>query len=463
MKSFHRLFVTFLFLAVVLAMGHVIWRRSGVPPKRPAPPPANEEDVTQVVPPKSHGAGVPKRVLPAFEEWIVSTRITQEFRARIEGEDVDVTRATWRVSGPPEQVQHVSVSRDASGVTSRFTFRRYGRMPGDYRITCTFSGKAATYEPVSWSLTLDACTYYAAYGRKVNPDELGAMVFIKGGRFVMGAPSVPSNSHDSFLLGYDKVAKPAHEVQIDSFHIGKYPVTVIEFCRFLNDRGNPDSRYWVMNHAFIRKDDETDVYIPKGNRQFYRVAGATWFGAVEYCRWLAQRTGKPYRLPTEAEWEYTARGPKGRRYPWGETDPIVNGRSTNPGRAEEYGVRTDGTRGTSTVGSFPIASTPEGVADMAGRKREWCHDAYSPDYYGKSPAHNPRGPDVPLDKLDTFPRVQRHVPASANWDGLWFTTYWLGPAWTRKHAAPLNANASCGFRLAMDAEVAESPSDTPKE
>jgi formylglycine-generating enzyme required for sulfatase activity len=462
MKSFHRLFVTFLFLAVVLAMGHAVLRRRKAPPNQPAPPPANGEDVSRVALPKSYGVGVPKRVFPAFEEWIVGREV-QEFKARVEGASADVTHALWRVTGPKAQEKHARVSRDKGGATSEFTPESRGRVAGDYKITCTFSGRGATYEPVSWSLTVDGSRYYAAYGRKVNPDELGAMILIRGGRFMMGAPDVADASHDSILLKYDGVAKPGHEVHIDSFYIGKCPVTLMEFCRFLSDRGNPKSKYYIMQYSAIRKDNEKGIYVHKGNWQFHRVSSATWFGAVEYCKWLSQRTGKSYRLPTEAEWEYAARGVKGRRYPWGETDPILNGRSTNPGRAENYGVRVGSDKKWRNIGSFPIANTPEGVADMAGASREWCHDAYSPDYYGKSPAHNPQGPHVPLDKLDTFPRVQRHVPAAAIWDGIWFTTYSLGPAWTRKHAAPLNANASCGFRLAMDAEVAESPSDTPKE
>jgi formylglycine-generating enzyme required for sulfatase activity len=463
MKSFHRLFVTFLFLAVVLVVGHVIWRRSEVLPTRTAPPSTNEEDVTQVAPPKSYGVGVPRRVCPAFEEW--TTFGTQEFRARVEGEAPDVLHGTWKVTGPREQEKRAIVSRDKSGAFSRFVFKPKGHA-GRYRVRCTFSGTATTYEPIFWSVTVASDKHPSIPGRKVDPDELGAMVFIKGGKFWMGAPDTPDDPHPKPRPGpplYGEAEKPAHEVQIDSFHIGKYAVTAVKFCRFLNDRGNPESRYCLPAKSSIRRNDKSGVYAPRGRCFYVSHIKATWFGAVEYCKWLSERTGKPFRLPTEAEWEYAARGTEGRRYPWGETDPIVNGKSINPGRAKEYGVYASTFDFLRNVGSFPIANTPEGVADMAGPSREWCHDAYSPDYYGKSPAHNPQGPHIPLDKLDTFPRVQRHVPAAAIWDGIWFTTYSLGPAWTRKHAAPLNANASCGFRLAMDAEVAESPSDTPKE
>jgi formylglycine-generating enzyme required for sulfatase activity len=447
MKSIHRSLVVFLLVGAVLGTSHTACSATERPPSAPARPEPN---------------AVPEKVLPAFEEWIVSSTVTQEFWAHIEGDDVDAVYATWHVTGPRRLKERTRVSHDKSGATSRFTFNAK-RRAGKYKIICTFVGKTETYEPVSWLLTVDSRRHYSAYGRKVSPKELGAMVLVKGGRFTMGAPSVPSESHDSFLLGYDRGAKPAHEVQIDSFYIGKYPVTAVEFCRFLNDRGNPDSKYCEVAKGSIQRDEGSGIYAPRGNSHYVSEVAATWFGAVEYCKWLSQRTGKPYRLPTEAEWEYVARGAEGRRYPWGKTDPIPKGRSKDPGRAKEYGVFAFVSGYLRNVGSFPTANTPEGVADMAGLILEWCQDAYSPTYYGKSPVSNPRGPAVPPGKMDTFPRVCRRVPYMANWDGMFFTTYWLGPAWSRWSMRPREASLLSGFRLAMDAEPTDLPPDRPKK
>jgi sulfatase-modifying factor enzyme 1 len=314
MKSIHRSFVVFLLLAGILGVMHTACSTPERPPTAPESP---------------RSSAVPERVLPAFEEWIMSSSATQEFWARAESDDADIVRATWHVTGPRRQEKHARVLRDRSGTSSRFVFKPKKRA-GEYTISCTFAGKTKPYKPASWSVTVDGRGYYTAHGRKVNPEELGTMILIKGARFTMGAPSVPSESHDSFLLGYDRGAKPAHDVQIDSFYIGKYPVTAVEFCRFLNDRGDPESKYCEVAKGCIRRDEGSGIYTPRGSSHYVPCVAATWFGAVEYCKWLSQRTGKPYRLPTEAEWEL--RRARDRRTPLsvGENGPDYEGQKQRP-------------------------------------------------------------------------------------------------------------------------------------
>ena len=136
---------------------------------------------------------------------------------------------------------------------------------------------------------------------------------------------------------------PAHEVEVSDFYLGKYLVAVLRVLR-LPERvqGNPDQRYMFDDEYFrtlamrdlrrpryamreeqlqaeaakqqmlircaIVRDPKTGLYGPRGNLGYCPVHCVTWVGAAEYCRWLSRRTGRPYRLPTEAEWEYAARG-----------------------------------------------------------------------------------------------------------------------------------------------------------
>jgi formylglycine-generating enzyme required for sulfatase activity len=110
------------------------------------------------------------------------------------------------------------------------------------------------------------------------------------------------------------------------------------------------------------------------------VVGPTWFDAVEYCRWLAGRTGRPFRLPTEAEWEWAARGGlDGKLYPWGDEPP-----TDRPGYQDRW------IEGPESVGES--APNGFGLFDICENVHEWCSDWYDRDYYQISPLENPTGP-----------------------------------------------------------------------
>jgi formylglycine-generating enzyme required for sulfatase activity len=97
------------------------------------------------------------------------------------------------------------------------------------------------------------------------------------------------------------------------------------------------------------------------------VVGIGWHEARAYCTWLSAQTGGDWRLPSEAEWEAAARGPAGRRYPWGE--------GLDPARCNTFETHV---RGATPVGLFPGGDTPEGVADLAGNVLEWTGSLYRP-------------------------------------------------------------------------------------
>ncbi|MCB8943501.1 MAG: SUMF1/EgtB/PvdO family nonheme iron enzyme [Ardenticatenaceae bacterium] len=161
------------------------------------------------------------------------------------------------------------------------------------------------------------------------------------------------------------------------------------------------------------------------------VTGVNWLAANSYCEWRGAR------LPTEAEWEYAARGEDGRFYPWG-SDPRGARANINNSLA-----------GTAPVGSFPESASPFGVLDMAGNVWEWTADGYDPAYYAVSPAANPPG------SADVTMRVTR----GGGFRLLDFTGLDEARATHRRPLPPLTTSDDLGFRCALslaDAETAQS-------
>jgi formylglycine-generating enzyme required for sulfatase activity len=130
----------------------------------------------------------------------------------------------------------------------------------------------------------------------------------------------------------------------------------------------------------------------KGAGDDYPVVYVTSFEAVRYCQWLGEKDGKVYRLPTEAEWEFAARGIDHRKYPWGNHDRrggfanFADASTTFPWRDAQV---DDGYPETSPVGAFPRGASFFGLDDMAGNVWEWCLDFYTP--LAGTPKRNPRG------------------------------------------------------------------------
>ena len=194
------------------------------------------------------------------------------------------------------------------------------------------------------------------------------LVFLKGGTFDMGDWGAEVNKGG---LPFDGTpdSKPLHKVTLDSFSIGKYPVTYAEFDVFT---------------ASLRLPRINQAELFQRYRKPNNPAGVIWQGATDYCAWLAKETKLPFSLPTEAQWEYAARsGGKRHVYPTnnGESEPGTNLPSFDQRKAAG---------GLVPVLSFP--PNPAGIYHMSAGVHEWVQDWYGEDYYSHSPSKNPTGP-----------------------------------------------------------------------
>jgi sulfatase modifying factor 1 len=226
---------------------------------------------------------------------------------------------------------------------------------------------------------------------KINSPIIPEMVLVQAGDFEMGSTDGSTNEQPIHLV---TISKP--------FYMGKYEVTFEEFDTFCEN-----------TQRYILPDDKGEG---RGNRP---VAGVDWYDAVEYCNWLSEEEGlspcysgkgkllecnfsaNGYRLPTEAEWEYAARGghiSKG----------YIFAGSNNPDDVAWHG----GNSGKKAHDVGQKAPNEIGLYDMSGNRFEWCWDWYIDNFYSESTAIDPTGP--PLPKVD-FPWELVRVRRSGNW------------------------------------------------
>ena len=179
------------------------------------------------------------------------------------------------------------------------------------------------------------------------------MSLIPAGEFLMGSdPNVDENATDR--------EQPQHTLSLPDYYLARTPVTNSQYAAFVQDTGHKPPCHW-----------EGDLYPEELHN--HPVVNVSWSDAVAYCKWLSKKTGKPYRLPSEAEWEKAARGTDGWRFPSGDEWDVskCNTREGGPGT-------------TTPVGQYsPDGDSPYEVADMAGNIWEWCTDWLQP-YPGNS-------------------------------------------------------------------------------
>jgi formylglycine-generating enzyme required for sulfatase activity len=249
------------------------------------------------------------------------------------------------------------------------------------------------------------------------------MVLIPAGEFQMGSGESAEETAAFFKKNYDmdfpradsfRDEHPQHRVRITKpFYLGTYHVTRGQFRQFVKDSGykaDAEKRNGAFGWVPEKKTFEFNKDYSWRNAGFeqtdeHPVVNVCWNDAVEYCRWLSKKEGKTYRLPTEAEWEYACRAGTTTRYYSGD-DPETLANVANVADATAKAKfpdwrcaikANDGYVFTSPVGSFKPNAF--GLYDMHGNAWQWCADWYGAEYYAKSPADDPTGPDTGDDRV----------------------------------------------------------------
>lgn len=221
------------------------------------------------------------------------------------------------------------------------------------------------------------------------------LILIAAGEFDMGDEDMP-------------YAKPIHKIKLKAFYMGKYEVTNAQYKKFCDatKKKYPENPSW-----------DTEYFLGKPE---YPVISVSWSDAAAYAKWAGGR------LPTEAEWEYAARGGANTIYYWGNefSNDHINSMGAEGRDQWEYA---------SPVGSF--SPNQFGLYDMIGNVWEWVADWHKEDYFSKSPVDNPKGPAKGTERIvkgDGFKGGGRHGVAYRDWE------------------APSGKRDDRGFRIAVD-------------
>ncbi len=239
---------------------------------------------------------------------------------------------------------------------------------GEQPTPIPISTAAPTNTPVALLPTASSGGDQAPGTERTAPDGM-TEVFVPQGAVQMGGIDSTASADE----------KPVHKVSLHSFWMDKLEVTNAMYLSCITAGGcqPPQDVKSQTRPSYFNNPDFND----------YPVVYVTWADAAAYCKWAGRR------LPTEAEWERSARGDDVRIYPWGSNNPDSTLANFN------YQVGD-----TSRVGSYPAGASPFGVLDLAGNVAEWTNDYYSGTYYSQNVNSNPQGP---IARSNFFGRVVR--------------------------------------------------------
>lgn len=193
-------------------------------------------------------------------------------------------------------------------------------------------------------------------------------VNVPGGTFQMGSNDGNGNE------------QPIHTVTISSFEIAKFEITNGQYCEFLNNIGcngngsHNGTEYIYMDDSECQINYNSNQFVPKNGKTDFPVIDVSWYGANAFALWTGGR------LPTEAEWEYAARGGN-------NSDGNIYSGSNTVGDVAWYSSNSNNTHQIGTK-----APNELGIYNMSGNVQEWCNDWFDANYYSNSPQNNPQGP-----------------------------------------------------------------------
>ena len=309
------------------------------------------------------------------------------------------------------------------------------------------------------------------------------MVWIPGGEFSMGANDPPDM--DEVGMKATKDARPIHRVYVDGFFMDKTDVTNAEFAKFVKETGYvtvaerkpraedfpgaPPENLVAGSVVFTPPDHAVPLdnhfqwwnYVPGANwrhpygpgsdikgKDDYPVVQIAYPDAEAYAKWAGKR------LPTEAEWEFAARGGRtGKPFVWGDSFR-PDGKymaNTHQGTFPNYDSGADGHAGIAAVAQYP--PNPYGLYDMAGNVWQWTSDWYRPDYYQQlvaagGVARNPKGPDASNDPSEPGQQKKVHRGGSFLCTDQYCSRYIVG---TRGKGEVSTGTNHLGFRCVQDA------------
>jgi serine/threonine-protein kinase len=267
--------------------------------------------------------------------------------------------------------------------------------PGSYLIVF----KRAGCRDVRYPVLLKRGVPHVAEVNLYSEEEIGReFVYVPAGAFIAGGDG---EAVDSLQRA---------EIVVGDFAIGRYPVTLGDYCQFLDDLDRTDpglamrraphdssEGYIVQRNAdgrweprsFLEGEARKMFPFEDGHLSRIPVMLIDWFDAVAYCRWRTARDGVETRLPLETEWEKAARGSDGRFHPWGDHfDPtFCLMRLSRPSLPQPE-----------PVGTFSVDSSPYGVGDMAGGMREWAADLYGERTWQETSAEPEPAADTERDR-----------------------------------------------------------------
>ena len=217
------------------------------------------------------------------------------------------------------------------------------------------------------------------------------MVYISEGEFYMGSKYSPDEIQEHYGYEFTKpikdsweIERPFHKVKIETgFYISKYEVTVSEFETFVNETGYiTDAENGVGSYGYNENGEwskldsiswrKPGLWETQPNQPVVLVS---WNDATEYTRWISNKTGKLYRLPTEQEWEYACRSGKDTNFTWGD---LPKDGIDEINALDSYFKFDDGYKYVAPVGSYNPSDN--GLYDMLGNVWEWCSSQYVKKY-----------------------------------------------------------------------------------